>query len=455
MRIKLYSCLLACFSLLLLLSGCKREETASANPWTVPTSDTQPIIIETLTTPDLVESPEELQNEDTEATDVDETETDETDEEDSESPLEEDEFSVSVPSENLTDEPTIPGDTGAETTVPVTPEKTQSEEEKPFWQTESSRQLNNLISVASAAQTNYTKSGAPKGWYSNGGKMWNYYEDRQITVNDLVANSYLESGLVASEYELLLLKGSDLVSFNGLSVPQEARRFGAFAAMKIDDKYLIASPYGRIGYISVENYASLLALYNSNHGTVQRLSSAAQEYGRILNYISLFEGSFENYFVREIRVDSKYAVVVFSTTKNTADIRQYILRNDTNFWEVVVPDSQYATYPITTINQLLPDFNLNLLPTYHIASWQTTITESQGGAIAALFQIQAINSVDDIYYQCATNVCSYVVLNNKDAYVCFVEDGVWKAQKVLSDYEARNVLRSKTDMDYGFLILDD
>ncbi len=441
-RIKFYSIFLVCVCFLCILSGCRKEESSSSNPWTAPTSDPHPIIIEPMATTDVIPQKDTGTDSDTDNATTEASE------------LAEDDLTVTVPAENPVDEPSIPDEEVTEQ-EPVTPEKTQSEEEKPFWQTESSRQLNNLISVASAAQNNYTQSGAAKGWYSFGGKLWGYYEDKQITVDDLVKNSYLEPGLVSSDYEILLLKGSDLASFGGLSVPQEARRFGVFASMRIDDRHLIASPYGKIGYLSVENYLSLLSLYHSDHGSVVRLSSAAQEYSRIMNYISLFEGSFESYFVREIRKDDKYAVVIFSTTSNTADIRQYILKNDSNFWEVVVPDSQYATYPITTINQLLPDFNLNLLPSYHLASWKTTITPSQGGAIAALFQIHAIESANDIYYQCATNVCSYVVLNNGNAYACFVEDGIWKAQKVSSDYEARNIFRSKMDIDYGFLILDD
>ena len=53
-----------------------------------------------------------------------------------------------------------------------------------------------------------------------------------------------------------------------------------------------------------------------------RLSSASAEYGRILNYIGLYEGRFEDLAVREIRKDNKYACVVFSGRSNTANIKQ-------------------------------------------------------------------------------------------------------------------------------------
>jgi aspartate-semialdehyde dehydrogenase len=84
------------------------------------------------------------------------------------------------------------------------------------------------------------------------------------------------------------------------------------------------------------------------------LSSASAEYGRILNYIGLYEGRFEDLFVREIRKDNKHAVVTFSSASNTANIRQYVLENDNGFWEVVYPNVQLDIYPINAINKLSP-----------------------------------------------------------------------------------------------------
>ena len=358
------------------------------------------------------------------------------------------------PPETVISEPTDPS-VPPITEVITPPEKTQSSQEKPFWQSETTRQVNNLMAIASAGQLSYKKSGPQRGWMSKNGKLYSYYDNKYITTDDLVTDGYLEKGLPSGEYELLLINGSDLQQFNGTTVPADSTGFSVFAVTKQSDKYLFASPSGKVGFLSAKEYSDLLALYEQDHGAVVRLSSAAAEYETILTYIGLFQGKLDSYFVREVRKDDKYAVVVFSSTTNTADIRQYVLKNDNNFWEVALPDMQSQTYPITAVNRYLPDFNVDILPSYTLASWRGNIMAEQGGAVAALFSARVIESSSEIYYLCATNNCAYVVLNNGDAYACYEENGIWNAQEVQSDYEANNIFKEKANADYGFLILDD
>ncbi|WMI80460.1 hypothetical protein [Anaerotignum sp. MB30-C6] len=337
----------------------------------------------------------------------------------------------------------------------IEPEKTQPESTKPFWQSETTRLTNNLISIASAGQTDYKVNGAKRGWMSKSGELYSYYDGKYITTDTLVADGYLEKGLSPSDYKILLVNGSDLVGIDGASVPSDSMDFGVFAATKQSGKYLIASSSGKVGTISEEDFNSLLAKYNQSNGKIVRLSSASAEYERILNYISLFEGRFDDYYVREIRMDNKHAVVVFSNRIDTSNIKQYILENENNFWEVVFPNAQTEYYPVTSVNRYLPNFNVELLPTYTLASWRGSIVREQGGAVAALFSAKAISSASEIVYQCATSTCAYTVLSNGSRYVCYSENGIWKAAYVTSDNGARNLLREKTGIDYGFLILDD
>lgn len=333
--------------------------------------------------------------------------------------------------------------------------KVAEDAERNFWQNEATKQINNVSAIALVVQDTYSKAGAVNGWYSNNGKLTNYYEQSLVSIDDLIFGNNIDSNINPNDYELLLIKGSDIAQFSNTTVQSEALGFGVFVSTKVDNNYLICSPYGKVATLSYDDYNKLLSLYNSNHGDVVQLSSASVEYSRILNFISLFEGRFDEYFVREIRLDSKYAVVVFSSKSNAGNVRQYILRNSNDFWEVVLPDAQTNLYPITTVNKYLPDFNLNLLPGYNLATWQNNITTEQGGAIAALFQLNAIESEDDIYYLCATNSHAYIILKDGKKYCIYIENNIWKAIEVQTDREARNLFKSLAGIDYGFLVLDD
>ena len=330
--------------------------------------------------------------------------------------------------------------------------KTQS---KPFWQSETSMHYENLTAVAAAAQQDYRVNGPKRGWMSKNGKLYGYYDGCYITPSMLVKEGYLQSGLDTKGYEILLIDGDDLAQYDGANVPPGSRKFCVFAAVKQNNKYLLASADGKAGQISQANYTALLAKYNQSHGTVGRLSSASAEYGRILNYIGLYEGRFEDLAVREIRKDNKYACVVFSGRSNTANIKQYILKNDNGFWEVVYPNVQMDAYPINAINKLVPDFNVEVLPKYNLAAWKTLVKAEQGGAVAALFSNYLISTKAEIAYQCATSNCAYFRLTDGSRCVAYSNGEYWTATRVNSDIAAKNYFMERTGVDYSFIILDD
>ena len=344
---------------------------------------------------------------------------------------------------------------------PKTPVSSSSKREpvadtKPFWQSENTMQLNNLKSVASAGQSAYNDLGTKLGWICKNGKLYAYYTGQTVTTDTLVSNGYLESGLSADDYEILLVDGRDLAEYEGAEVPAESMNLCVFAASKQSDgTYLLASAAGRAGQISSVSYNRLLARYNQNHGTMGRLSSASAEYGRVLNFVGLYEGSLEDYFVREIRKDNKYAVVTFSSKKNTADVKQHVLRNDNNFWEVVYTNLQNVYYPVTSINRALPDFNPSLLPDYNLAVWKSYIVRRDQSLVNTMISKRLITDESQIYYQCGTDQYFYMVLTNGSRYVAYKIDGVWQITHVNSDYEANNFISARTGQDYGFILLDD
>ena len=360
--------------------------------------------------------------------------------------------------EGKTTEIIVPG--GKEDKTEEDKEKNEEKKEKkpqskPFWQSETSRHYENLTAVAAAAQQDYRINGAKRGWMSKNGKLYGYYDGCYISPAMLVKEGYLQSGLDTTGYEILLIDGEDLAKYDGANVPAGGRKFCAFAAVKQNNKYLLACADGKAGQISAESYGALLAKYNQSHGAVGRMFSSSAEYSRILNYIGLYEGRFENLFVREIRKDNKYASVTFSPASNSANIKQYILRNDNGFWEVVYPNVQLDAYPINAINKLLPDFNVEVLPRYNLAAWRNMVKVEQGGAIAALFSNQLISSRSQIVYQCATNNCAYFRLADGSRCVAYMNGDYWTAARVNSDNDAKKYFMERTGVDYSFIILDD
>ena len=146
---------------------------------------------------------------------------------------------------------------------------------------------------------------------------------------------------------------------------------------------------------------------------------------------------------------------IMTVVPTSANIKQYILRNDNGFWEVVYPNVQLDAYPINAINKLLPDFNVEVLPRYNLAAWRNMVKVEQGGAIAALFSNQLISSRSQIVYQCATNNCAYFRLADGSRCVAYMNGDYWTAARVNSDNDAKKYFMERTGVDYSFIILDD
>ena len=116
---------------------------------------------------------------------------------------------------------------------------------------------------------------------------------------------------------------------------------------------------------------------------------------------------------------------------------------------------QMDAYPVTSINRLVPDFNVDVLPKYNLASWRSYVKREQGGAVAALFSNQFISSKSEIYYQCATPDCAYFRMTDGRRYAAYRAGDYWVAQQVSSDIAAKNYFMERTGVDYSFIILDD
>ena len=116
---------------------------------------------------------------------------------------------------------------------------------------------------------------------------------------------------------------------------------------------------------------------------------------------------------------------------------------------------QMDAYPITAINRLIPDFNVEVLPKYNLAAWRGLVKAEQGGAVAAMFGKYYITSKTQIQYQCATANCAYFRLTDGSRYVAYSNGDYWTAAPVSSDIAARNYFMERTGGDYSFIILDD
>ncbi len=311
--------------------------------------------------------------------------------------------------------------------------------------------------VASSAHTYYTENYMKTRIITKNGYLYNKAADFYVNVDYLYQREDLETKYRYADAKVLLVYGSDMSQYEELKIGERDMDLTAFAALKhpTEDKYLIASSNGSGGVLPGDKYRSLLGKYSQNHGTIRRLYASSPEYERIINFIRLYDGNYDKYFVRSVVADDKYAMVTLSDQKNSSDLKQYILVNDNNFWEVVMEGIADEPRPIIAVNKKLPDFNLNMLPKYCIYDYRNSIMNSFGEVVQLMVSNNYIGSLGDIYYIAGAEDYCYAVTVTGVKYLGRLTDGSWQLQRVDSSYEAQTKMTADNSAAPTFILLDD
>lgn len=313
-----------------------------------------------------------------------------------------------------------------------------------------------LESTAKAGQNYYSEYYTKTRVITKNGYLYNYAASTQITTDYLVNEGRLSSSATSSDISVMLMYGRNIATYGGNSVyiTNTDREFTVFAFMKVpgEDKYIFTSANGSYGSMSTSAYNSLMAAYSMNHGTIRRLTPSNSEYDRILSCIRMYESKYEQYFVRSISVDDKYAFVVLSARANSATIREYILRYDNGIWEVVMDDLESEGRLPVTVNKALPDFNMDMLPSYSIKDY--TMLTDYTAVMEALTKAGYYAKDDTFYYFCGTEDFCYMITDSGKRFLCYNNNGTWDCYRVLDYYDALSRLQSLSSNPPTFILLD-
>lgn len=315
----------------------------------------------------------------------------------------------------------------------------------------------NIYEIAASAQRFYTEYFGKTRLISKNGYLYNKAAETFVDINYLCDNENLSTRFFGYDYRVLLMSGSDLATYSGLTVGNSDMGLTVFVSYKhpTDDKYLIASANNKIGIISGTGYRSLLGKYSQSHGAIKRLSYLSDEYDRILKFISIYESKFEEYYVRSIYVDNKYAMVTLSNKVSTADVKQYILVKDNNFWEVAMDGVENEARLVVAVNKKLPDFNIDMLPGYVIHDYKGSLKTDFSDVLQLMIVEGYVSGWSEVSYIAGTDNYCYAVTNAGAKYLVMRKDNTWDIKKVDSSFAAAQKMLNKDSTAPIFILLDD
>lgn len=320
---------------------------------------------------------------------------------------------------------------------------------------EYSKYWSEICDIASFANNYYNNNYSKTRLVTKNGRFYNKASEEYVDINYLIEKG-LDSKYADFSGEILLLNPKDLGEFQNVSVKNSQNNLTVFVTMNIqsDDKYLIASSKNSKGVMTSDEYNKLLYKYYQNHGTPLDVNPYSEKYQDILGFIKLYDGAYTDYFVRSMKIDEKYACVVLSPTSNVNDIREYILINEDNFWEVLLNDLHKVSRVAVYVNEKIPDLNFELLPKYEINDYNLN-TYDPNDAYYALVKNGYINGTTDIVYICGAGKYYYAIDYKKNRYLLKNEKGYWNIQIPQSYREAYEIMVSDDSFAPTFILLNE
>ena len=325
------------------------------------------------------------------------------------------------------------------------------------WGESNSQYWAKLETVAKAASSFYKSKAAEQTLLSKEGKLYNNSTASYVTTSFLSENGYLENTFSDFYCDILLLKSSDIAAYIETKLPSSVKEVDIFTATKqpSGSKIMLCSTEGKITSLSQEQYRQLFQKYNTYHGRIAKLSPQMEEYERILNFIRVYEGNYDQYYVRDIRADEKYAVVTFSSQSTPNNVKQYVLINEDGFWEVAIDDLDKKSNLHYAVNSVLPDFNLSLLPPYNVYFYKNDMKADFSDVLKHMITYELIQQQSQVQYKCGTANYCYMVLYGGERYLGKKVNENWDIWKVKSAEDAISAMELDNQNAPTFIVLDE
>ncbi len=233
------------------------------------------------------------------------------------------------------------------------------------------------------------------------------YRDKD-TVSPSAALSDKNTGLTDDEInkyiDILYIRPEDMGIVSGQEI--KGHDLALVTVLNTKDGYYCVSDFAKPIILSGEQYKNLALRYSFAHGDIRNPKRGEDENTAILKACNM-----ENYDIKHIACDDKYAVVVGNLVADPADIKEVALTiNGEGDWEIVNDSLAQEKDAVMTINAKCPDMDLGLMPVYNIANFGEIDTEDMDGIIDDLAGLGEITDKDsaDGFYACGCGRFAFI-----------------------------------------------
>ncbi len=227
--------------------------------------------------------------------------------------------------------------------------------------------------------------------------LFSIEDNTTIAMKDLMSDGVVTaSDNVANNTDILYIKGTDV----GLNNDD----FKVITAFNTKDGFYLSGKDIEGKYYSEQEYHDLVFKYSFNHGELINPKAGEDNYTKILTAAAVNN----NYDIKHLVCDDKYAVVVANNLNNTAEFIEAVLVKDGENWTVGIGNLVNAKNAKQVVNKNYPDMELGLMPIYNIGDY-TNIMADLSSSVKQLVDLKFITSEEaSSAYVCGAGSFAYI-----------------------------------------------
>ena len=189
---------------------------------------------------------------------------------------------------------------------------------------------------------------------------WNYVFIEELADLTNIDEKYLIEGIM-----FFYLRPADLARFRNVNV-SERDNLMIFTGLEVREGFAITGRGEQGGTISREDLQTILSEYSWNHGEIRKIYSQTETFVSVIRALSEYTGNQSGFDIRYLYRDDRFICVVASPVDEPQNINMFVLEYLENAVFVRVSHLETFNAHRRALNNALPSFNQNLLPSYDL-----------------------------------------------------------------------------------------
>lgn len=251
------------------------------------------------------------------------------------------------------------------------------------------------------------------------GLLYSYKDKANVLPSEVSEDIKLPKD-TQNEMDILYVSPSDIDRLTGNTVfGADSQSLAVLVSVNTQEGYYVADSMGNETILSEEEIKNLLLSYSPAHGELINPTGNSDTHNAITAAAGI-QG--ENFDIKHIACDDKYAVVVANDVNNPADIREYALVNE-NGWHTLGDNLAGAESSYITVNYAAPDMDMGLMPIYNIADFDKINTDNISDVADSLIDLGSLKEEDkQTMYACSCGRFVYIEPQNGKKLVGYIDD---------------------------------